>query len=159
MRFDKSRRAEPFAWTPRKAAAAVSKPARELARLQQTHPLLAGVLPVRSAAVDLALEAEQRQASWARTEASLRALDARCWREARRDYFAAPDDQRAQIRAAWLAWRGPATPVYFRYLVDLHTGVVAKRDEARRARDAELRAQIRKQLGEQCSLDLAPPQA
>lgn len=154
MRFDKSRKAEPFVWTPRKAAMALSKPAREQARLQATHPLLAGILPVRSAEVDLAREAEQRQASWARTEATMRALDARCWRAARRDYFAAPEDQRARIRGAWLQWRGPATPLYFRYLVDVHTGERAKRDAAARARDAELLARIRARLGEQEVLDL-----
>lgn len=154
MRFEKSRRAEPFAWTPRKVSAALSQPAREQARLQASHPLLAGILPVRSAAVDLALEAEQRQASLVRTQTRMRELDARCWRAARRDYFAATEDQRAQIRDAWLKWRGPTTAINFRYIVDLHTGVVAKRDEIRRAQDAELRTSIRRQLGQQGVLDL-----
>lgn len=60
--------------------------------------------------------------------------DARVWRESCRDARAATRKQRAAIREAWRAWPGPATVLCFRYLVDLHTGVLDQRRQVALAR-------------------------
>ena len=59
----------------------------------------------------------------------MRALYTRVWRESRRDYFKADVCTREVIRRAWAAWAGPLTCMYFRYVVDLHTGVMEARSQ------------------------------
>jgi hypothetical protein len=56
--------------------------------------------------------------------------EARLWRESCRDARAATRKQKAAIREAWRAWPGPATVLCFRYIVDLHTGVINLHREA-----------------------------
>lgn len=96
------------------------------------NPLLAPVLP-KPHAFDANAELAARQSTRIQAERRTRDFTARVWRESRRDYFAATEQQREKIRDAWNQWRGPATVLYFRYLVDLHTGVMEER--SRRARE------------------------
>lgn len=49
---------------------------------------------------------------------------ARVWREARRDYFFAEPNIRSVIFEAWKNWAGPRTCIHYRYVVDLHTGIL-----------------------------------
>lgn len=145
MKFLRTERAEPIQWTPRKLALASSAPHRRHQREAARLPLLAHTLadplpeppPFDAGA---ALAARQRAAD--RLDAALRALEARVWREARRDYFAADDPQRRAIRQAWAAWRGPARALYFRYVVDEHIGVNERRQELARAREREFRRKL-----------------
>lgn len=153
MRFHPLPRYEALNWTPRKQALAASRPARELAKARAALPLLADQLP-EPAPVDLDALAARRQALLAASEARMRAMTARHWRAARRDYFAATEVQRAAIRAAWAAWRGPLTALYFRYVVDVHTGVVEARSQAFRRREAERRAAAAEAVARQGVLQL-----
>lgn len=153
MRFHPLPRYEGFNWTPRKQALAASRPARELAKARAALPLLVDQLP-EPAPVDLDALAARRQTLLAAADARMRALTARYWREARRDYFAATQAQRAAIHAAWAAWRGPLTALYFRYVVDLHTGVVEARSQAFRLREGERRAVAAESVARQGVLQL-----
>ncbi len=153
MRFQPTPRYEPLNWTPRKQALAASRPARDLAKARAALPLLADQLP-EPAPVDLDALAARRQALLASAEARMRAMTARHWRAARRDYFAATETQREAIRAAWAAWRGPLTALYFRYVVDLHTGVTEARSQAFLQREAERRAALVASVARQGVLQL-----
>lgn len=141
MRFQRIERYERFTWTKRKEACALARPARQAARLRKAMPLLAEQIEV-GAPVDLDDEAASRQARLDRSEQRIRAHYATVWRESRRDYFDASEAQKAAIRAHWNEWRGPRTCLYFRYVVDLHTGVDEARIKAMRQRQAEIHRRI-----------------
>jgi len=151
MRFAKTERYEPLNWTQRKQKLAASRPARDLAKARAALPLLADLLPP-APTVDLDAEASRRQVLLVVAEARMRALTARHWREARRDYFAASDSQRAAISQAWAAWRGPLTALNFRYAVDVATGVMEQRSVQMRIREAALRRAIAEQESRQGTL-------
>lgn len=129
MRFTPYGRADAFAWTSRKLANAAKRGDRIAKREQDRYPLLADQL-VKPAQFDADAES------------------------ARRDMQAATLDQQAGIRAAWLAWRGPTTATYFRYIVDLHTGVVEQRSSAHKAREGAIRAEVRRIINQQRFLEL-----
>lgn len=154
MRFDRYPcRLSPFAWTPRKLAMASSKAERERAREQARLPLLADQVPP-APRFDLAAETAARQIQHDRSLQSQRDFTARVWRAARRDYFNAGAEVRSEIRSQWLAWRGPATCLYFRYVVDVATGVQQQRVEASRANAAKYRAAAEEYLRAQDGLAL-----
>lgn len=154
MRFTRYERLEPFAWTGRKLAMAQSKAARQNKKLKRRYPLIASVLPV-AAQFDFDEESNRRQLAAASFTANRRAFHARVWRESRGDYFRASETQRADIRSAWAAWTGPTTSTYFRYVVDLCTGVVALRSEAAKARERDIRAVRASSRAAQGQLDLS----
>lgn len=129
-----------YVWTQRKLAMASSKGERDRAREAARLPLFADQVPA-APRFDLQAETAARQAHQDRSIQSQRDFDARVWREARRDYFAAAPEIRARIRAAWSTWRGPTTCLYFRYVVDEATGVMQRRAEAQRATAAKYRAE------------------
>ena len=65
----------------------------------------------------------------------MRAHYTRSWRDARRIYFAQPEEVRAVIRAKWATWVGPTTSTYFFWMVDVESGNQARRVAECRARD------------------------
>jgi uncharacterized protein YbdZ (MbtH family) len=142
MRFDRREKPPQFSWTARKLALFRSRAARRKAKLDKDYPLFADQIPIPPALSE-ADEAARRQADLIRTEQRWRDLMAAHWRHGRRQYFACDVDLREQIRQAWVAWRGPATPGYFIYVVEQHNGKAAERariaaQESRRIRLAVL---------------------
>ena len=154
MRFTRYERLEPFTWTGKKLAMARSKAARQSKKLKNRYPLIAEVLPV-AAEFDFDEESIRRHRAAASFAANRRAFHARVWRESRGDYFRASETQRADIRSAWASWTGPTTSTYFRYVVDLCTGVVALRSEAAKARERDTRAVWASSRAAQGQLDLS----
>lgn len=156
MRFERKRRWGTFAWTPRKLAAAQSHGARVKARLEQWCSLLSDQFsqPQRfDADVEACIRAQAHQA----TEQRLRDFEARVWRESRRDARNATAEQQAAIREHWLAWRGPATALYYRYVVDLHTGALDERRELSQAQTWAAIAAVLATKGTQAVLFTAAP--
>lgn len=144
MNFLRYGRHEDFCWTAKKLAKASTKPARQLKKMHQNYPLIADVLPT-PAAFSADEEAQRRQQSNQGFELGLRTFHARVWREARRDFFAASFIQREAIRRGWSTWAGPRTSLYFRYVVDLHTGVIQARSSVFIADQVRLIHQVRQQ--------------
>ncbi|WP_224081704.1 hypothetical protein [Cupriavidus laharis] len=64
----------------------------------------------------------------------MRSFHAKCWRDARRIFFAQPEEVRAVIRTKWATWAGPTTSTYFSWMVDVESG-----NQARRVADCEAR--------------------
>lgn len=146
MRFDRHpHRVEPYQWTARKLALAASKPERQRRKEQERLPLLADLVPA-APAFDLEAEQRARDAAHVRSIQTMRDLEAKHWRRGRALYFSADLATRERIRARWLAWRGPAKPGYFIYVVEVETGEYEARAERMRRRNAELRRTILVQL-------------
>lgn len=141
MRFERKARWGTFAWTPRKRAAAASHGARVQARQQARYPLIADQF-APPPPFDEDAEARIRTDAHRATEQLHRDFEARVWKESRRDARAATPEQQQAIRKHWQAWRGPATALYFRYVVDLHTGVLERRQQASRTRDRAIAQQV-----------------
>jgi hypothetical protein len=120
----------------------MKRPARQAQKVASDYPLIAEVLETPPP-FDLARETEQRCHRRLQSEQRMRALHARVWRESRRDYFGATEEQRELIRSAWNDWTGPTTSLYFRYVVDLHTGVMEARSERFRVAEQQRRLQAR----------------
>ncbi len=158
MRFKRTERYERLRWTPRKETFALNRPLREAKRLRKALPLLADQIDAEGE-VDVEQEQRARQAQLDRNERDQRAFTARVWREARADYFGSAPKVQVAIRAHWAGWTGPLTCLYFRYVVDVHTGAIEARDEAARERDAALLAMALRDLGAQGELELVQPQA
>lgn len=140
MKFHRVEKYGSIEFTARKISLIESKPERQRKALADRLPLLADQLP-HAAPVDVQYELSRRQALADSSELRMRSRLAGLWRSGRRDYFAAADDTRAAIRSAWDAWSGPQTASYFRYVVDLHTGVMAAREERFRQQQREHQAQ------------------
>lgn len=137
MRFTRFGKAPRFAWTPRKLAAANGRGARTLKRDQERYPLLADQMEAPPP-LNTDLEAKRRDTRMRASEQCLRTFHAGVWRESRRDAQLGTPAQRANIRAAWLAWTGPTTSLYYRYIVDLHTGVMEHRAATMRGKEKRL---------------------
>lgn len=153
MKFTPFGRAEGFAWTSRKLANAKKRGERAAQREQDRYPLLADQAP-EAAPFEADAEAKRRDDQMRRAEKALREFHSRVWRESRKDDQAANPCQREAVRAAWIAWTGPRTSVYFRYIVDLHTGVQAQRSEAFTEHKQESRAEVFRLATQQKSLEL-----
>ena len=153
MRFTRFGRSDRFEWTSRKLAIAKSHGARTAAKQAQRYPLLADVLPSPQA-FDAIVESDRRNTLITQSEASLRAFHAHVWREARRNARNALIQEQAAIRDAWAVWTGPTTSTYYTYIVDLHTGALAKRDCAMKAKAAAIRAELSRGRLAQYRLDL-----
>lgn len=151
MRFQRTQRYGQIEITPRKLRAIEGKPERDRKALAAKLPLLVDVLP-EPGPVDVQAEIQSRQRRSDASEQRMRALYARVWRESRRDYFQADATTRAAIREAWAAWTGPITCMYYRYVVDLHTGVQEARSQAFKKAEAESKAQRRAMSKTQPSL-------
>lgn len=151
MRFTRYPRVEPFEWTKRKLTLAANRPDREAVKMANTYPLIAALLEPPKP-FDLECETERRRLALQRSDQRMRTFHARVWRESRRDFFLASDAQRTMIRSAWREWRGPTTSTYFRYLVDLHTGIMEARSE--RFRAAEKQRRLSALASKSCQLQI-----
>lgn len=143
MRFNRYHRHETITVTARMAAAFARKQQRE----RERYPLFTE--HVAEQQISLGTEGERRNAASALSTQHMRNFYARVWREARRDFFAAPVEQRQAIRGYWNAWRGPETALNFRYVVDLCTGVIARRRAAMKAEERDTWARIQEAAGQQ----------
>lgn len=142
MRFQRCERYECFEWTKRKLAFASNRRSREVTKIEERYPLLAEQIEPFTPTFDADNEAHARNARIQSSEARMRALYARVWKESRRDFFRATPEQKQAIREAWLAWTGPVTCLYFRYVVDLHTGVMEQRRAAFKNQRDEWKRQV-----------------
>lgn len=157
MRFDRHpHRVEPYQWTPKKLALAASKPERQRRKEQKRLPLLAELIPA-APVFDLQAEQAARDAAHVRSIQATRNLEAKHWRQGRAMYFATDEPTRARIRADWMAWRGPARPGYFIYLVEVATGVYEARAQIARQKYADLHKRIAAELEAQASAQGALP--
>jgi hypothetical protein len=151
MKFKRMERYEPVDLTPRKLANAERRIARQCERLVADYPLFADQLE-QPAPLDPERELRHRQQLLSSAEKRMRDLQAKHWRQARREYFQATPEQRAAIMAAWNAWRGPLRASNFQYLVDVHNGTM----EARSRKFREEQAAIARRIAElPCPLSLA----
>ncbi len=149
MRFTRFGRHQPINFNARRQAAFARKQQRERDR----YPLFAD--HVANEQHTAAVELTRRQHRSDRLEATTRSMQARLWREKRAVYFSLSTEQRAEIRAKWLAWPGPTTAFYFAYIVDNASGEAARRAEASRAHTLEIRRRVLANLPEQVALEMA----
>lgn len=141
MKYQRTERYERIELTSRRLKAIETKPERDRQRLADKMPLFADQLPAAEP-VDVQDVMAKRQAHSEAFERDMRAMEARFWRRARHDYFATPAHIRAEIIAAWNAWRGPLTSLNFRYIVDKFTGVHDARIATHKQERAESAARI-----------------
>lgn len=141
MRFAPFGKAHGFTWTSRKLAAAHGRGARAIKRNQDRYPLLADQMPAPEV-LDVNMEAQRRDTSMREAEQRLRDFHASVWRAARRDAQGSATAQRDAIRVAWATWTGPVTSIYFRYIVDFHTGVMERRALAMREKTNAVRINL-----------------
>ncbi|WP_175657508.1 hypothetical protein [Burkholderia ambifaria] len=141
MRFDRTVRYGDYVWTRRKEQAFLNRHKRVAQKLERECPLFADQL-APAPETDVDAEKALRIDTARQSEQLMRDLDARQWRAGRASYFACEPEIRAQIMAEWRAWRGPATPLYFIYVVEKHNGVGEERTRRMRERDAEIREEV-----------------
>ena len=114
---------------------------RAAEKIAQAYPLFADQIEApRALSVDE--ERERRERMFDRSEQRMRDLFARQWRDARREYFACSTEVRELIMGEWKAWRGPANPVCFSYVMEKHNGVGAEKSRVFREREAAMIARI-----------------
>lgn len=151
MRFTRHPRYEAFQWTDRKKAAHLKRDARAQARIERDYPLFVGEFkPAPSLSVED--EGVYRENRAKQSDQSMRDLDAKHWRAARRAYFACSEEVRAAIRAAWSAWTGPLNAGNFSYVVRKHNGELEQLARQMRQRDAALLERIYAQFSAQADL-------
>ncbi|RQV14885.1 hypothetical protein DF039_20775 [Burkholderia cenocepacia] len=151
MRFDRTVRYGDYVWTRRKEQAFLNRHKRVARKLERDCPLFADQLaPARE--TDVVAEKALRIDRARRSEQLMRDLDARQWRAGRASYFACEPEIRARIMVEWRAWRGPATPLYFIYVVEKHNGVGEERTRRMRERDAEIREAVLPMVNVQADL-------
>lgn len=153
MKFDRSERYPEFAWTALKLAAAQSRGQRRHQAEAARVPLFADQLPP-PAVFDAEAERAARIAAAKRADQRMRDMDARHWRTARTMYQCATTEQQAAIRAEWDAWTGPRRPQYFKYVVDVHTGVQALRSAEFKAEDRAMKQRIWSAVTAQQAFDM-----
>ena len=153
MKFDRRQRVSSFEWTSRMLQAAETRAERRRQREISYYPLFVEQVP-SCAPFDPHVEARLRDQCARQAEHRMRALLARVWHESRRDMQRASPMQRQAIREGWDNWRGPRTATYFRYVVDLHTGVAAQRSRDFQARQVASMQGFIRSLQAQRGLDL-----
>jgi hypothetical protein len=110
-------------------------------KIALAYPLFADQIEApRALSVDE--EKERRERMFDRSEQRMRDLFARQWRDARREYFACSAEVRELIMGEWRAWRGPANPVCFSYVMEKHNGVAEEKSRVFREREAAMIARI-----------------
>jgi hypothetical protein len=133
MRFTRYERHNAIDFNARRQAAFARKQARE----RERYPLFGDHIAAEQHTMDE--EIARRTVRADSFEHRMRAFNARCWRDARKIYFAQSEAVRAEIRAKWAAWRGPTTSTYFAWLVDVESGNQARRVAACEAQYAAAR--------------------
>lgn len=134
MRFTRYERHKPIDFNARRQAAFARKQARE----RERYPLFGDHVAAEQHTMDE--EFARRTVRADSFEHRMRAVNARCWRNARRIYFGQADAVRAEIRAKWAVWCGPTTSTYFAWMVDVESGNQARRVAACEAQHAAVRA-------------------
>jgi hypothetical protein len=107
----------------------------------EAYPLFADQIEAPRA-LSVNEEKERRERMYDRSEQRMRDLFSRQWRAARREYFACSVEVRELIMGEWKAWRGPANPVCFSYVMEKHNGVGAEKSRVFREREAAMIARI-----------------
>lgn len=141
MRFDRTPKVEGLRWTPRMQALHLSRQNRARDRIERAYPLFSDQIEV-ALALSVDEERERRERLLYQSEQRMRDLYAQQWRRLRREYFACTPDVRARIMEAWKAWRGPARPVCFAYVIEQHNGVGEEKSRRYREREAAMIARI-----------------
>lgn len=141
MKFKRMERYEPVVMTTRKLTNAARRVANQCAKLASDYPLFSDQLE-QPAPFDPDHELHKRQRLQKAAEARMRALEAKHWRKARREYFQATPEQRTAIMAAWNTWRGPLRASNFQYLVDVHNGTMEARSRKFREDQAAIARSI-----------------
>ncbi|AKM45364.1 hypothetical protein NL30_36620 [Burkholderia contaminans] len=151
MRFDRTVRYEAYVWTPRKEQAFLNRHKRVARKLERDCPLFADQL-APAPETDVEAEKALRIARARNSEQRMRDHDASVWRKGRASYFACDPEIRARIMAEWRAWRGPAKPFYFIYVVEKHNGVADERTRRMHAEEVARSAVILAKLNAQGDL-------
>lgn len=148
MRFRRRQRFESFTLSQRMAMAFERNKRRE----RERYPLFAEEIQAgqRSAEDEIA----RRNRVACETEARMRNLHARFWRQGRERFFAASPEQQAAIREFWKNWTGPLDSTYYSYAVDLCTGEYARRCAAAKEFERGIRRRVYAGAGVQTSLHL-----
>ena len=126
---------------------------RKKKREQERHPLFADEIAAGQSSWDQ--EATRREILSHRIEQEWRGRIASWWKKGRRLYFAEPIEVRQKIMAEWRAWTGPADATYFIYIVEIHNGTMATRDQAMKAATLAARRKARAEVGIQLHLEEA----
>lgn len=151
MRFTRQPRYQAYLWTKRKKAAHLKRDARAQARVERDYPLFAEEFkPAPSLSVED--EGVRRENLAKQSEQTMRDLDAKHWRAARRAYFACSEEVRAAIRLAWSAWTGPLNAGNLSYVVRKHNGELEQLALQMRQRDAAALERIYAQFSAQADL-------
>ncbi|MWL91406.1 hypothetical protein [Cupriavidus sp. SW-Y-13] len=149
MRFTRFGRHDPINFNTRRQAAFARKQQRE----RDKYPLFADHVAAEQHSPDEEFARRQRRSD--NLERTTRTLHARIWREKRAVYFSLSVEQRAEVRAKWLAWTGPTTALYYAYIVDNASGEAARRAETSRAHTLEVRRRVLANMPEQAALEMA----
>lgn len=145
MRFQRFQRYEAFQWTPRSLVMAASRQTRDETKIQKRYPLIAQQMQAARDPFDADKELQLRNARAQSSDLRMRQLQAKHWRNARSDYFKATPEVQAAIRLDWQNWRGPLRPLYYQYVVDLHTGVVQQRRDKFKQEQLQLQQRLLEQ--------------
>ncbi|CAD6556564.1 hypothetical protein LMG28727_06139 [Paraburkholderia kirstenboschensis] len=141
MRFDRYPRCEGYRWTPRMETLHLRRQDRAAEKIAQAYPLFSDqIAPPRALSVEE--ERVRRERMYDRSEQRMRDLVAGQWRRLRREYFACSADVRERIVSEWKAWRGPANPVCFSYVIEKHNGIGEEKSRRHREREAAMIARI-----------------
>ncbi|MGF6960629.1 hypothetical protein QFZ97_006741 [Paraburkholderia youngii] len=141
MRFDRTPKVEGLRWTSRMQALHLSRQDRAREKIERAYPLFSDQIEVPQA-VSVDEERERRERLLYQSEQRMRDLYAQQWRRLRREYFACTPDVRARIMEAWKAWRGPANPVCFAYVIEQYNGVGEEKSRRHREREAAMITRI-----------------
>ncbi|SDD58109.1 hypothetical protein SAMN05216345_111129 [Cupriavidus sp. YR651] len=148
MRFSRLDRHTPIDFNARRQAAFARKQQRERDR----YPLFPDHVAGEQHTPDDEVARRQRRSD--NLERTTRTLHARIWREKRAVYFSLTGDLQAEIRAKWLEWTGPTTPLYYAYIVDNVSGDYERRVAAARANEKAIRKRVLAMLPEQTALEI-----
>ncbi|MGF6836442.1 hypothetical protein QF001_000309 [Paraburkholderia youngii] len=141
MRFDRTPKVEGLRWTSRMQALHLSRQDRAREKIERAYPLFSDQIETPQA-LSVDEERERRERLLYQSEQRMRDLRAQQWRRLRREYFACTPGVRARILEAWKAWRGPANPVCFAYVIEQHNGVGEEKSRRHREQEAAMIARI-----------------
>jgi hypothetical protein len=151
MRFDRYPRYEGYRWTSRMETLHVRRQDRAVEKIAQAYPLFADQIAAPQA-LSVDEEKARRERMYERSEQRMRDLVAGQWRRLRREFFACPVEVRERTMSEWKAWRGPANPVCFAYVLEKHNGAGAEKSRRFREQEVAMLARIDSAWGAQTSL-------
>lgn len=151
MKFQKRPAFEYRGFTQRKQAAFANRPERQRRSLEAKIPLFADQVDT-SNKLSIEQEEELRLQRALNLNQSMRDLDAKHWRGARRMYFALTSELRAQVMQRWNAFTGPRTSTMLNYMVRQANGEYDRIHQRQREESRKMREQIRANAGLQMTL-------